>query len=720
MSRSKITLDELPNPQSRMEVLLRYIAENIGFDGDGLTLDQIQAALAQVFKTVRLTKNQLIFGCYDGTEASVDLSTIVDWGNLKSVNVFAIKNHFNPNKIVTEFYYDSGTTTATSIDWHSYIHPTTANQSIRIMKKHHDSSTIVFLDSDKTIIHSVRNGGVQVNGWVQYDINVPDNPNIEFMGFNLYRPHNGQNHFNGTVMLFDNHTTDATEFIPNNDDGSILIDSDDVKISFNSEGTKLTSNLINLAVKELDAVKAEKPLLSGLKIFNKHKNIWDATYFRIPSLLRTKKGTLLAFADIRYNTGSDHSFIDIGCARSTDDGNSWDYRVAIQNDRLNQTYSRVMDSTSVVTDSNRIILLAGSWNTNTSWTSGSATPKSDWDAVISVSDDDGETWSNPVSIKAISPSNTVGFLGGVSNGIVMEHQNYRGRVVMPIQICLRKGSSNQVMSGCIYSDDNGETWRMSTSFTDAGNSENAIIEWNGNLIMSSRRDGNARSRGAYQSTDGGETWQVYTELHGKFTHGVANGSGCQGSWIKYVTKSGHTIGLLSHPKNKLGNWQRDHITIYMYDFNHPSVGITELLVPYPFAGDATGAGYSSLSCAKNIEGRTKLDIIFEDQGSISYKDITFVLDEIEKLSLSMEVKGARAALSPHPLPVMGELKRLFYDAGERFEIQGGCWLRCDGQSLTMDDYPELYQQIRETSSTSQETVILPNTPTEGYLYIRIK
>lgn len=374
----------------------------------------------------------------------------------------------------------------------------------------------------------------------------------------------------------------------------------------------------------------------GLVLYRKgvDNNQFNSTTFRIPSLVRTKAGTLLGFADIRYNTADDNSFIEIACARSTNNGETWTYKVAMPNDGINENYSRVMDSTAIVLANGKVMLIAGAWNTNQWWNSGTATPKADWDVKYVTSVDDGENWSQPQSLRAICtgiPSDTVGFLGGVSNGIVMSssHPTYPNRAILPVQICRRIGGVNKVYSGCIYSDNNGESWTMSTTFTDENNSENAIIQIDNNLIMSSRRDGNVGARGAYISEDGGATWRVYQPLQGKFTHGTANGSGCEGSWIKYIAKNGHQIGLLSHPKNRGNSYRRDNITVYMYDFDSENPEIKELYVVYPEEGQGT-AGYSSMNYGSDSTGKQTLSILFETQEGINFKDITFLINEIEK------------------------------------------------------------------------------------------
>lgn len=355
---------------------------------------------------------------------------------------------------------------------------------------------------------------------------------------------------------------------------------------------------------------------STITVFDKTNNVWNAKYFRIPSMQSLKDGTMLTFSDIRHNGPQDHGNIDIGCARSIDGGKTWDYQVAMKNDGVNSKFSRVMDSTTVVTNTGRVILIAGSWNKDGNWASKTTSLRDDWSVQMVYSDDNGATWSDKIDLTTNhsriknQPSNTIGWLGGVGSGITMSD----GTIVMPIQIALRENNTNNYYSSIIYSKDNGETWTMGNKVPKSKTSENMVIELDGDLIMSARDD-SAGYRASYISHDLGSTWSVYEPLNGKISTG--SGSGCQGSFIKITNSNGHRIGLISAPKNTKGWYTRDNITVYMIDFDDLSKGIKELCVPYPKDGNKAGGGYSCLSF-----NNEKLSILYEADGNIEYKDLT--------------------------------------------------------------------------------------------------
>lgn len=548
-----------------------------------------------------------------------ELSEKLD-SNALPITDYPIVNKLNPKEMVLGRRYDNTGPIVSDSSYATYTYPCTSGQTFTIAKRFADNIRYVYLTQDDVVVET-GNMPKNTREWIHYKMTVPANPTIAKIGFNINVTVNATQ-----VMIFDGHNDlpAGTQYVPYL--AEKLLDGDKVAHSFNNLGTNLSSSTTKEAIEELALSKVDKYTTT----FNRYKSYKDYTakYYRIPSLLATNKGTLLSFADVRYNTAKDQSLIDIGVARSVDDGTLWNNAIAMKNTGQHSTESRVMDSTSVfVPNSNKIILLAGGWDSGTSnWTQSTATPDPNWNPFIVTSTDDGLTWSNRESLKgrvANEPNNTVAWLGGVGTGIVKKKGNNIGRIILPIQICVRDANANRnvVKAGCIYSDDNGVNWTMSTKFAEDGTSENMIAEiGNGDLIMIARRDSYA-SKGAFISTDGGETWELHRTLSGAFTHGRVS---CQGSWIT-IELNGQTIGLLSHPKNTSNSYQRDNITIYMYNFDNPSQGIVEFYNVYPYLGNASGAGYSSLCYYKNIHGVDKLAIAFETNGNIEFRDITDVL-----------------------------------------------------------------------------------------------
>lgn len=103
-------------------------------------------------------------------------------------------------------------------------------------------------------------------------------------------------------------------------------------------------------------------------------------------------------------------------------------------------------------------------------------------------------------------------------------------------------------------------------------------------------------------------------------------------------------------------------------------------------------------------------VLFSDKG------FKFGFDNGGKTDLGDDLQTAVSALATRVMSsVVGELKTLAYDAGEQFEEGGRIWLRCDGQSLPIENYNEFYKHMRNVSEFT-----LPNKPDYGYLYICIE
>lgn len=139
---------------------------------------------------------------------------------------------------------------------------------------------------------------------------------------------------------------------------------------------------------------------------------------------------------------------------------------------------------------------------------------------LTYSDDNGETWSNPVNISGQVKEDWMKFCGtGPGFGIEIQNGEHAGRLVFPIYYT---NSSGFQSSACIYSDDGGATWKRGMSPNDArggsyGDSRNPnfsqqltesqIIELNsGNLLQFMRNTGGNGLVAVSRSTDGGATW----------------------------------------------------------------------------------------------------------------------------------------------------------------------------------------------------------------------
>ncbi len=245
--------------------------------------------------------------------------------------------------------------------------------------------------------------------------------------------------------------------------------------------------------------------------------------FRIPALLLTGKGALLALCEARRENGSDHSNIDLVLKRSDDGGRTWGKLQVLADDG-----SHTMGNPCPVVDHRTgTIWLPFSWNNKR--------------VLLIKSTDDGRTWSKPVDITAGVLPSKWGWVGpGPGHGIQLRHGRHAGRLVIPAWAGVEKNISfgKTQLSYAFYSDDGGKTWQHGKAATINHSDECEIEELaDGRLYMNARSRMGKRRRAYCYSNDGGTTWSAIRN------HPGMPERSCQGSVIR-VGKDGI---LVAHP-----------------------------------------------------------------------------------------------------------------------------------------------------------------------------
>src|SRR5690606_31968120 len=127
-------------------------------------------------------------------------------------------------------------------------------------------------------------------------------------------------------------------------------------------------------------------------------------FYRIPGMVRTKAGTLIAVYDIRYRHSGDlPADVDVGAQRSTDGGQTWEkMRVAMDmGSDPAHGYDGVGDPAILVDEVTGRIWIAALWSHgNRAWNGSGPGLKPDETGqfMLSYSDDDGKSWSKPRNI----------------------------------------------------------------------------------------------------------------------------------------------------------------------------------------------------------------------------------------------------------------------------------------------------------------------------------
>lgn len=269
--------------------------------------------------------------------------------------------------------------------------------------------------------------------------------------------------------------------------------------------------------------------------------------YRIPTMVRTPEGVLLAFCEGRKHGIGDAGTIDLLMRRSMDGGETWEpMRVLFSEDPSAQVTcgnpAPVVDQTS-----GRICLLFCRNNRQ---------------AFVAHSQDAGTTWTERREITESLRSSAFDWKR-IATGPVNGIQLASGRLAVPVW--LNDEIGGEYHTAVVLSGDGGESWRVGGIVPAAVKdcNESAIAEPEpGLLVMSSRNNGPAKRRATAFSRDGGETWDEPALDPALPT------APCQGSLIAASSPSLPAPLLLTIPSwtepaaEKPGRIQRKRLTVW--------------------------------------------------------------------------------------------------------------------------------------------------------------
>ncbi|MFG3015562.1 exo-alpha-sialidase [Streptomyces cinerochromogenes] len=235
--------------------------------------------------------------------------------------------------------------------------------------------------------------------------------------------------------------------------------------------------------------------------------------FRIPAVVASRSGTLLAFCEGRVDSAADHGHIDIVLKRSTDGGRTWG---PLQAAARNGT-GLAGNPAPVVLDTGRILLVhirAAASATEAAILRGQVEDADGRRVWVQHSDDDGLTWSEP---REITPQ--VKKPGWRWYATTPGHalQLTSGRVLVPANHTLPPtgtdtGAEAKYNSGhCLLSDDHGETWYLgyldenTDGYVNVNETTAAELP-DGRVYLNTRNDSpSPGNRADAHSADGGKT-----------------------------------------------------------------------------------------------------------------------------------------------------------------------------------------------------------------------
>ncbi len=273
--------------------------------------------------------------------------------------------------------------------------------------------------------------------------------------------------------------------------------------------------------------------------------------YRIPGIVTTKRGTILAYCEARRSDRGDWGAIDILLRRSTDGGRSWSAQTNIAHVPGPKAKNPVALAQKLATPG------------EVTYNNPVAIPDANGAVYFLFcleyarcfylrSDDDGASWSKPVEITAafdrFRPEYDWKVLAtGPGHGIQLR----TGRLVVPVWLSLGTGghAHRPSVTSVIYSDDLGRTWSRGDI---AGPNEG---EWNipnetcavqladGRVLLNMRSESKANRRLLTTSRDGATGWSK-PQFHDQLLEPI-----CMASMVRLSEAPARNRLLFSNPDN---------------------------------------------------------------------------------------------------------------------------------------------------------------------------
>jgi sialidase-1 len=347
--------------------------------------------------------------------------------------------------------------------------------------------------------------------------------------------------------------------------------------------------------------------------------------YRIPAIVVTTNGTVLAFCEGRKNGRSDTGKIDLLLKRSTDHGKTWSAQQIVRSDGENVCGNPA----PVVDETTGVVWLLMTWNLGADGEReiNNGTSKDTRRVFVTHSGNDGMTWARPREITpSVKKPDWRWYATGPVNGIQLVLGPHKGRLVIPCNHTEPKSGQQSVSRAhVIYSDDHGATWQLG-GIEDELTNESTVVECAGGSLLHNMRSYQKKNRRAVAtSNDGGATWSR-VKLDDALIEPI-----CQGSILRYSwpENGGRSRILFSNPASA----KRENLTIRISYDEGATWAVSKVLHDGP----------SAYSCLAVLPDKS-IACLFECGDKNSYEKISLARIPLDLLENDSDAKEPRTSI----------------------------------------------------------------------------
>lgn len=296
-------------------------------------------------------------------------------------------------------------------------------------------------------------------------------------------------------------------------DGKLAGEVDGAAASYTFTGLEeSTSYLFKVEAGNANGYSSDGPSVTASTPFDPASNklgesvVWQAGtegygHFRIPGIVTTAAGTLLAYTEARKNAG-DWAPMDVLMKRSTDGGNTW-----------SESQMLAAGSQAGKTVNNPVMIASRDGTVHLLYCVMYGVESSNGGVFYRRSDDDGVSWSEPEEISDMtSPEIRNVIATGPGHGIELRD----GTLLVPVWLVLKESgeadmSHHPAVVTTLYSTDAGGSWQLGELVHPTGemsdpNETTAVELSDGSVMLNMRNVSPAKRRSITVSPNGCDGW----------------------------------------------------------------------------------------------------------------------------------------------------------------------------------------------------------------------